>query len=108
LLTQINKEKPNKKIIEKIAEHKYYADNVLALLRPYYDNSEEHKKIIDDIVEICYQFDGVTSNYTYVEPITYTQLKRTVIQSQTKLDIFNEHLQNITIFTEKLRNTIIK
>lgn len=108
LLTQIHKEKPNKKIVEKIAEHKYYSDNVLALLRPYYENSEEHKKIIDDIVEICYQFDGITSTYTYIEPVTYPQLKRTVIQSQTKLDIFTEHLQNITIFTEKLRNSIIK
>lgn len=108
LLTQINKDKPNKKIVEKIAEHKYYSDNVLALLRPYYEKSEEHKRVIDDIVEICYQFDGITSTYTYKEPIHYPQLKRTVIQSETKLDIFAEHLQNITIFTEKLRNSIIK
>ncbi|HOS84218.1 MAG TPA: hypothetical protein PK199_04805 [Bacteroidales bacterium] len=107
LLTQIQKEKPNKKIVEKIAEHKYYADNVLALLRPYYEKSEEHKKIIDDIIEICYQFDGVKSQYTYKEPVTYPQLKRTVIQSDTKLDIYAEHLQNITIFTEKLRNSIV-
>ena len=108
LLTQIQKVKPSNLIVQKIAEHKYYAENVLALLRPYYNNSDDYKKIIDAIVHICYQFDGITVNYTYKAPITYPNLHKTVLMSETHMDIYSQHLKNITELIEKLRTSIIK
>ena len=108
LLTQIHKEKPNQISIQKIAEHKYYAENILALLRPYYNNSEEFKILIDEIVNICYQFDGIAINYTYKKPITYPQIKKTVISCESKMDIYDTHLKNITEMILKLRTSIIK
>lgn len=107
LLTQIYKDFPHKKIAQKIAEHKYYADNVLELIRPYYSKSKEHKHIIDIIVELGYQFDGIATEYEYKAPITYPQIKRTVLQSNSKLIIYNEHIENITSYVEKLRNSIL-
>lgn len=108
LLTQIHKEKPSSISMQKIAEHKYYAENVLALLRPYYNNSEEFKNLIDEIVNICYQFDGISVNYTYKKPITYPELKKTIITSESKMEIYPKHLQNITEMILKLRNSIVK
>jgi len=108
ILTQINKEKPNKIIEKRIAEHKFSADNLLSLLRPYYDNSEEYKYLIDGLVNICYQFDGVSFEYTYKKPITYPDLKKTLISSETQIAIYPEHLKNISEQIVILRNKIIK
>lgn len=108
ILTQIEKTSHNDKIVEKIAEHKFAAESILNILRPYYEKDEDYKGLIDAIVDICYEFDGIDYSYTYQQPTTIANKHTTVINSESKLTIFPEHLQHITTKIAELRNEIIK
>lgn len=108
LLTQIEKENPHPQTREHIAEHMFSANSILGLLKPYYTSSDDFTFLIDEIVNLCYEFDGVVYNYTYAKPITYPDLKRTVFTSKSTIDIQEEHLANISNKITNLRNAIIK
>ena len=108
LLTQIEKEKPHPQTREHIAEHMFSASGILELLKPLYNTGDNYTWIIDAIVDLCYEFDGITYDYTYAKPITYPDLKRTVFTSQSSIDIKPEQLKNISEKIEDLRNAIIR
>ncbi len=108
ILTQIEKDNHNEKIIEKIAEHKFAAESILNILRPYYEKSDDYKQLIDAIVNICYEFDGVDYSYSYRQPSTMASKHTTVINSDSKLTIFPEHVTHIAEKIAELRNEIIK
>lgn len=107
-LTQIEKIKHNDITVQKIAEHKFIAETILNILRPYYNKSAEYTNLTKEIVDICYEFDGITYEYTYQEPTTIANQHLTIINSNSKLIILPEHIQLITSKIEKLRNEIIK
>ncbi|MBQ3676045.1 MAG: hypothetical protein II926_01570 [Bacteroidales bacterium] len=108
LLTQIEKMKPDPRTTQKIAEHKFAAETILNILRPYYDKNSDFKNLINDIVDICYEFDGIEYNYSYVPPTTYPNKHLTVINSESTLEILPEHVELITQKIETLRNKIIQ
>lgn len=108
VLTQIEKENHNEKIVEKIAEHKFAAESILNILRPYYEKSEEYKQLIDAIVNICYEFDGIDYTYNYQPSTTIASKQTTVINSKSKLTVLPEHVKHITEKIAELRNEIIK
>lgn len=108
ILTQIEKDNHNEKIIEKIAEHKFAAESILNILRPYYEKSDDYKQLIEAIVNICYEFDGVDYSYSYQKSTTIASKQTTVINSESKLTIFPEHIKHIAEKTAELRNEIIK
>jgi hypothetical protein len=108
LLTQIELERPHPKTREHIAEHMFSANSILGLLKPYYKTNDDFTQLTDAVVAICYEFDGITYNYSYVKPITYPDLKKTVFTSKSSIDIFPEHLESITKKIALLRNSLIK
>ncbi|MBR5433768.1 MAG: hypothetical protein IK117_04980 [Bacteroidales bacterium] len=108
LLTQIEKMKPDPRTTQKIAEHKFAAETILNILRPYYDKNADFKNLINDIVDICYEFDGIEYNYTYVPPTTIPNKHLTIINSESMLEIMPEHVNLITQKIETLRNKIIQ
>ena len=108
LLTQIQKNAPDKVTTQKIAEHKFAAEAILNILRPYYEKSPEFKDLIDEIVDICYEFDGIDFNYTYKEPTTYPNKHLTVINSESSLNVYPEHIKLISEKIEKLRKNVVQ
>lgn len=108
LLTQIQKMQSNPKTIQKIAEHKFAAEAILNILRPYYEKNSDYKNLINDIVDICYEFDGIDYHYTYKPPTTIASKQLTIINSESQLDILPEHIQLVTKKIEALRNKIIQ
>lgn len=108
LLTQIEKMKPDPRTTQKIAEHKFAAETILNILRPYYEKNSDFKSLIDDIVDICYEYDGIEYNYTYVPPTTIAGKHLTIINSESTLEILPEHENLITQKIETLRNKIIQ
>lgn len=108
LLTQIHKQSPNEVSVQKIAEHKLAAEAILNVLRPYYRKSEDFKVLIDHIVDICYEFDGIDYSYTYQPPKTYPNNNLTIITSESKFIIMPKHISNITGKIEALRNSITR
>jgi|SRR5690554_2560944 len=108
LLTQIEKETPHPQTRKHIAEHMFSAKSILGLLKPHYKTSKDFTQLIDNIVNICYWFDGISYEYTYIKPITYPNLKRTVFTSKSEVKIYPEHLENITKEIKKLRTLMIQ
>ncbi len=108
LLTKIQKIAPNNITAEKIAEHKLAAEAILNILRPYADKSTEYTTLVQSIVELCYEFDGIDYKYTYKAPTNYEKKHLTVINSETELIIHNEHINLITNKIEKLRNFVVQ
>lgn len=108
LITQIHKQAPNELSVQKIAEHKLAAEAILNVLRPYYNKSDDFKNLIDAIVDICYEFDGIEYTYTYQTPQNYPNNHLTIINSESKFVIMPEHIKNVTNKIEALRNSIIQ
>ena len=108
LLTQIQKQAPSELSVQKIAEHKLAAEAILNVLRPYYNKSDDFKNLIDAIVDICYEYDGIEYTYTYKPPKAYANNHLTIINSESKFIIMPEHIKNITNKIEALRNSIIQ
>ena len=108
LLTQIQKNAPDKITTQKIAEHKFAAEVILNILRPYYEKSPEFKDLIDEIVDICYEFDGIDFDYTYKEPTTYPDKHLTVINSESSLHVYPEHIALISGKIEELRKNVVQ
>ncbi|MCQ2960442.1 MAG: hypothetical protein MJ198_09705 [Bacteroidales bacterium] len=108
LLTQIEKMKDNPTTIHKIAEHKFAAESILNILRPYYEKSNDFKELINDIVDLCYEYDGIDYEYTYKAPTTIAEKHLTIINSESELAILPEHISHITNKIESIRNKIIK
>lgn len=108
ILTQIEKKKHNDNTVQRIGEYKYAAETLLNILRPYYMKSSEYQDLIDDLVEICYIFDGVESEYSYQKPIHIPEQQKTIITSTSTLKIMPEHITLITEKIEKMRNSIIQ
>lgn len=108
LLTQIEKMKPDPRTTQKIAEHKFAAETILNILRPYYDKNEDFKSLINDIVDICYEFDGIDYTYTYKPPTTIPNKHLTIINSESTLNILPDHVKLITQKIESIRKKIIQ
>ena len=108
LITQIHKQAPNELSVQKIAEYKLAAEAILNVLRPYYNKSDDFKNLIDAIVDICYEFDGIEYTYTYQTPQNYPNNHLTIINSESKFVIMPEHIKNVTNKIEALRNSIIQ
>jgi hypothetical protein len=104
--TQLAKKKKDQAIITRIGEQKYTLNNLIKMLAPYNDQPE-YKALIDDLIELAYDFDAVDIQYTYVKPVVDVANKTTTINSSTKVVITDQHLAEITKAVEALRNKIV-
>jgi hypothetical protein len=108
-LVEISEESKSDLIINRIAEQKYPLENLIELMRPYYGKqSDEFDDLISGLVDLATVFDGITTSYTYEEPITYPEKKLTVINSTTKAEIQNVQLEMIGKQLKALRDLSIK
>ncbi|MFQ3579098.1 MAG: hypothetical protein SNJ71_03035 [Bacteroidales bacterium] len=108
ILTQVYKSNPSPKVAQKIAEQKHPLDNLIKILSPYYNLSKEYITMIDQLIEIAYDFDGVDYKYEFKEPTHEPKKKFTTINSISELTISDEQIQNITKKIQVLRGNIIK
>lgn len=108
ILLQIVKEQPNQDIINRIGENKQPLENLIKILSPYYNQSEEFAQLIDDFIDLAYDFDGITMEYEYAEPEVIADEKLSIINSKTKVNFTEEQLLAITEKIENIRDKIIK
>lgn len=104
--TQIAKKKKDRAVITRIGEQKYTLNNIIRMLAPYNDQPE-YKALIDDLIELAFDFDAVDIQYTYAKPETDVANKTTTINSRTDVIITDQHLAEITKKVETLRNKIV-
>ncbi len=107
ILTKSIMESDNYEIRNRIGDQKHPLDNLIDLLSPFYYQSEEYSNLIDQLVDLAYEFDGIIYNYSYEEPKIDSQKQVTVINSESRIVISDYHLSIISEKIEKIRNQII-
>lgn len=108
ILTEVAKDNSTKTDIQqKIAEQKHPLDNLIKILSPYYSNSEEHKNMLNQLIDLAYVYDGVTFTYTYKEPIVDPAKKLTTVNSTSELIINELQLTEISEKISDLRKSVI-
>jgi len=109
LMTQYTKNNKSAEINEKIGEQKHPLENLIELLRPYYEKqSEELDRFIESLVDLATIFDGVEIEYVYQKPTVDADKKLTTINSTSKTVINDYQLKTITQNIEKIRLKIIE
>jgi len=107
ILTQTALETKNRQIINRLGEQKHPLDNLIEILSPYYYNSDEYTVLIDALVDLAYEFDGIVYTYSYEEPVTNKDKKHTLIKSKSNIILSDYHLKTITNKIASIRNKII-
>ena len=80
-LSQVAQETQNEEIKNRLGEQKYPLENLIKILTPYYNTSEQYGELMESLIDLAYVFDGIDSEYTYEKPITDEQNKITSINS---------------------------
>lgn len=104
--TQIAAKDGNQDVINRIGEQKYTLNNIVKMLTPYY-NQPEYDVLVDDLIELAYDFDAIDIQYTYEKPEVDIANKTTKINSKTEVVITPEHLEAIAGKVEMIRNKIV-
>jgi hypothetical protein len=90
-----------------LGEQKYVLDHLIDLLSSYYYDSERYTQLVDALVDIAYEYDGVIYNYYYKEPLVKEDEKLTIIRSSSNVVISQYHLRTISNKLRNLRNKIV-
>ncbi|MFC2175396.1 hypothetical protein ACFLR1_00320 [Bacteroidota bacterium] len=104
--TQIARKEGNQDVIDRIGEQKYTLNNIIKMLTPYY-SQPEYDVLVDDLIELAYDFDAIEIKYTYEKPVVDVANKTTTINSKTEVVITSEHLDAITNKVASIRNKIV-
>jgi hypothetical protein len=107
ILSQGAVDSENRQIINRIGEQKHPLDNLIEILSPYYYNSKEYSDLIDSLVDLAYEFDGIIYSYTYEEPEIDINKKHTLIKSTSNVIISEYHLKTIANKISSIRNKLI-
>jgi len=95
-------------IVNRIGEQKHPLDNLIKVLSPYYNESAEFAELLDGLIDLAYEFDGIEFLYTYAEPEVNPDRKLTTINSKSEIVISEEQLQTISEKIKVIRNKIIE
>lgn len=108
ILTKLAIETKSKLLIERVGENKKPLENLIKILSPYYNESEDIALLVDDLIDLAYEFDAIEITYVYKDPTTNPELKLTHVHSVSKILISDEVLKKIDAKVEKIRNLLIK
>jgi len=104
--TQIAVKNKNQDVINRIGEQKYTLNNIVKMLTQYH-NQPEYDVLVDDLIELAYDFDAIDIQYTYEKSTVDIAKKTTKINSKTVVVITPEHLKAIADKVAKIRNKIV-
>ncbi len=109
IMTQISKEQKNKMLLSRIGEQKYSLNNILKLLSHYNtDNTLGTNEIYNKLSNLQISFEKVKITYTYDKHIVLPNEKKTIILSNTDIEIEDKTLKEITYKIQKIRDIIVK
>jgi hypothetical protein len=97
----------DRKLINRLGEQKHPLDNLIEILSPYYYDSKEFSTLIDELVDLAYEFDGIIYSYTYEKPEILVEKKHTIVNSTSNVIISEYHLKTIANKISSIRNKII-
>jgi len=107
-LVNLAQQTKNKELIQRVGENKQPLENLIKILSPYYSESKDISNLVDDLIDLAYEFDAIEKKYTYKEPTTKPELRLTQIHSVSEIVIPDDVLTIIGEKIDKIRNKIIK
>lgn len=108
MLTKIGNSGKNQDVLTRIGEQKHPLDNLIKILSPYYNQSKEYADLIDALIDLAYDFDGIDISYTYSAPSVDVKNKLTVINSKSELNMSDEQYKTISDKLEAIRKKIVE
>jgi hypothetical protein len=106
-LTELYSKTGKEDILTLILYQSDILDNLIKLLSPYYEKSPDFMALIDDLVNIAYEFDVVDKIESTTKTETDSIHKRTIFYNQTKHLLSGSRLDNLARYAIDLRNKII-
>lgn len=97
----------NRQLINRLGEQKHPLDNLIEILSPYYYLSKDFSILIDELVDLAYEFDGIIYSYTYEQSEVNPEKKHTLVKSKSNVIISEYHLKTIANKISSIRNKII-
>jgi hypothetical protein len=107
-LSTIDKDNPNKKILQRIGEQKYSLESLIKLIEPHVKQNHKSTEILSDFKELYKLYEDVTITTTNQGIETDSSNGKTTLTGDTTIEIDNETLVNITDFVNGLRNKVTK
>lgn len=107
-LTKLSLETKNAALIQRVGENKQPLENLIKILQPYYNESEAIKNLLNDLIDLSYEFDAVETNYQFKSPTILPEEKLTKVHSVTEIVISDEVLTTIDAKITHIRNLLIK
>ncbi len=107
ILSQSAVDSKNRQLINRLGEQKHPLDNLIEILSPYYYKSKDFSLLIDELVDLAYEFDGIIYSYTYEKPKIHPDKKHTIVNSTSNVIISEYHLKTIANKISSIRNKII-
>lgn len=96
-------------LVTRVAEQKYPLENIVELLRPYYNKyNADFDKLLEELVELATLYDGIDINYTYQPHQTFPEKKLTIINSKSEVVINDYQIKTIKEKIKLIRNIITK
>lgn len=106
LLTRIGQKTANREVINRIGEQNHPLSNLIEVLSPHYYTSPLHAELVDKLMELAEEFDGIIYSYSYKEPKVDVENKIIYIHSQSRVVMSEYHLSIISQKVEALRKMI--
>jgi len=107
-ITQLSQNIKDQELLYRIGEQKNPLENLIKIISPYYNQSDEYAKLADMLIDLAYEFDGIDIKYTYEEPTVDVENKLTVINSKSEVVVSDEQLTTIREKVSKIRDFIIE
>lgn len=108
LLTTIAQSTSNRDVINRVGEQKHPLDNLIEVLSPLYYKSADYTALIDKLIDLAYEFDGIIYSYSYKEPKIDEANKIIYINSQSRVIMSEYHLDIISQKVEDLRKSVVE
>ncbi|MGM0550812.1 MAG: hypothetical protein ACQESW_07005 [Bacteroidota bacterium] len=96
----------NRSLINRLGEQKQPLNNLIELLSSYYYTNDSYTELIDALVDIAYEFDGIIFNYRYDSTAINEAKNTTIVYSHSNVIISKYHLRIINKKINKLRELI--
>ena len=108
ILTQEMKNNPHPDLMQRIAEQKRPLENLIKLLLPHSNESENYKFLVENLIQLAYVFDEIVEEYEFIPSTDFPKKKLTVVNSKSKLIVTPKVITVISNKIEKLHTFITK
>jgi hypothetical protein len=98
---------PTEILYNSICFQKYNLENIIQLLKPYYDKDAEYKSITDELIDLSFEYDVLDYQYTYSDSLTTQKHGVIRIHNQIKLQNDSKSILNINQKIIDLRNKAV-